>query len=129
MNSGEQVSINRVARRDDVKSPERKSPNPGGSKGGPAHREKIKERIRELEGEGMEHVAGGDKPEERVDTPGGEKGYRRPDITMDDNGTPYRENVGRQTKSRGPIFRERRAQNDIEQATGQCAFTAYNDCD
>ena len=90
------------------------------------HQDKIKGRIEELKGEGKGHVAGGDKPEERVDTPGGEKGSRRPDITMENpDGSKYRENVGRQNKDGSPVARERRAREDIERATGQCNFSPY----
>jgi len=104
-------------------------PNPNGSKGSKEHQDKIKDRIGELEEEGMEHVAGGDKTEETVSTPEGEKKTRRPDITMNDkDGEPYRENVGRETKEGEPVSRERKAKDDIEKATGQCAFSAYTPC-
>jgi hypothetical protein len=112
---------------EEASPPERAPPNPDGSKGGAAHQEKIKERIEALKGQGKTHDGGGDKPEERVDTPGGEKGSRRPDITMTNpDGSKYRENVGRQNQDGTPVARERRAQDDIRGATGQCAFTAYN---
>jgi uncharacterized protein RhaS with RHS repeats len=102
-------------------------PNPTGSKGGEAHQGKIEERIQELKDQGHSHVAGGDKPEETVDTSGGNKESRRPDITTrDPKGKPYRENVGRQNKDGTPVSRERKAQEDIQNATGQCAFTPYN---
>jgi hypothetical protein len=102
-------------------------PNPNGSKGGEAHQGKIKERVQELTDQGHTHVAGGDKPEETVDTSGGNKESRRRDITTrDPNGKPYRENVGRQNKDGTPVSRERKAQEDIQNATGQCAFTPCN---
>jgi len=102
-------------------------PNPNGSKGGEEHQGKIKERLQELKDQGHTHVAGGDKPEETVDTPGGNKESRRPDITTrDPNGKPYREQVGRQNKDGTPVSRERKALEDIQNATGQCAFTPYN---
>jgi len=102
-------------------------PNPNGSRGGEEHQDKIKERIGELVDQGHTHVAGGDKPEETVDTPGGNKESRRPDITTGDpNGKPYRENVGRQNQDGTAVSRERRALEDIRNATGQCAFTPYN---
>ena len=74
-------------------------------------------------------MAGGDKKEETVDTPGGNKESRRPDITtIDPDGNTYRENVGRQNQDGSPVSRERNALDDIRGATGQCAFSAYTPC-
>ena len=74
----------------------------------------------------MTHRAGGKKPEETVRTPGGNKESRRPDITMErEDGSVYRENVGRTNKDGTPVKRERDAQQDIEEATGQCGFSSY----
>jgi RHS repeat-associated protein len=102
-------------------------PNPNGSKGGEAHQGTIKERLKELKGKGHTHVAGGDKKEETIRTPAGKKKSRRPDITtIDPDGNPYRENVGRQNQNGTPVSRERKAQEDIKNETGQCAFTPYN---
>ncbi|MFG6488772.1 RHS repeat domain-containing protein [Roseateles sp. BYS78W] len=105
-------------------------PNPNGSKGGPEHQEKVAERAKVLRDEGHTiENGGGVKPEEIVQTPGGDKASRRPDITTTGpDGKPYRENIGRANKNGEPIARERRAQNDIKGATGQCAFTAYIPC-
>ncbi len=101
-------------------------PNPNGSRGSQEHQDKIKGRIEELKGEGKKHVAGGDKPEETVQTPGGTKESRRPDITMENpDGTRYRENVGRARQDGQPVSREQKAQDDIRGATGQCAFSSY----
>lgn len=106
---------------------EKGPPNPNGSRGSPAHQDKIRDRIGELEGQGHTHEAGGSKKEETVRTPGGHKESRRPDITTTDpSGKPYRENVGRQNQDGTPSSRERKAQEDIQNATGQCAFTPYN---
>ena len=72
------------------------------------HNKKIQERIVELEGLGYEHVNGGDLPERVVRTPSGQKGSRRPDITMRaPDGTLYDENVDSQGGSIGtmPAFR------------------------
>ena len=106
----------------------KKAPNPHGSRGGPEHRKKIGERIRELEREGHKHVGGGSKKEKVVKTPHGCKTCRRPDITTrTPDGDIYRENVGRSTKGGGPVARERRALDDIEQATGQRpGYTPYD---
>ena len=105
-------------------------PSPNGSRGSKEHQEKINQRIGELQDQGMRHVAGGSKPEETVRTPGGEKGSRRPDLTMEDptDGSRYRENVGRAKQDGQPVARERRAQDDIQKATGQCGFSSYTPC-
>ena len=110
---------------DTKKSP----PNPNGSRGSQEHQDKIKERIQELKDQGHAHEAGGSEKEETVRTPGGNKESRRPDITTTDpEGKPYRENVGRANKDGSPVSREKKAQQDIQNATGQCKFTAYNKC-
>jgi hypothetical protein len=41
------------------------------------------------------------------------------------NGKPYRENVGLENKNGTPTGREEKARQDIENVTGQCAFTSY----
>jgi len=104
------------------------APNPHGSRGGPAHRGAIERRIDELRAEGHEHVGGGSLPEEVIPTPGGCKTCRRPDITTRaPDGSTYRENVGRSTRSGDPIGRERRALDDIEAATGtRPGYTPYD---
>jgi hypothetical protein len=103
-------------------------PNPYGSRGGPAHRAKIQERIDALKRDGHEHIGGGDLPEEVIPTPGGEKSYRRPDITTNaPDGSVYRENVGRSNSDGSPIARERRSLDDIESATGsRPGYTPYD---
>jgi RHS repeat-associated protein len=105
-------------------------PNPNGSKGSKEHQDKIKDRARELSDEGHTlEAGGGEKPEETVRTPGGNKESRRPDITTTDpNGNPYRENVGRRNQDGTPVSRERKAQEDIKNATGQCGFSSYTPC-
>jgi hypothetical protein len=102
-------------------------PNPKGSRGS-QEQDKIKDRIGELEDQGHTDEACGGKKEETVRTPGGDNESRRPDVnTTDPNGKPYRENVGRDNKNGTPVSRGKEAQEDIQGATGQCAFTAY-DC-
>jgi RHS repeat-associated protein len=105
---------------------ERRGPNPHGSRGGPAHRGTIDRRIGELENEGYEHIGGGDLPEEYIRLANGRG--RRPDITMrNPDGSRYRENVGRTTQRGQPVARERRALDDLEQATGtRPSFTPYD---
>jgi len=77
---------------------------------------------------GYRLIAGGDKPEETIRTPGGNKSSRSPDITMETpDGTIHRENVGRSTKSGDPVARERKALDDIEKATGKrSSYTPYD---
>jgi hypothetical protein len=106
----------------------RSPPNPHGSRGGPAHQEAVKRRIKELEAEGHEHLAGGSKLEEVIETRGGSKSSRRPDITTRaPDGSIYRENVGRSTAKGEPVARERRALDDVEAKTGQRpGYTAYD---
>ena len=92
------------------------------------HNEKIGQRVKELKDQGHTQTHGGDKTEEVIQTPGGTKSSRRPDITTQDpSGNVYRENVGK-TKSDGtPVSREVDALNDIEDATGQRpVFTPYD---
>ena len=101
-------------------------PNPDGSRGGREHQQRIRERIETLEDQDYEHIGGGDRTEETVRTPGGDREARRPDITMRrPDGTTHRENVGVQNRDGRPVSRERRAQEDIRNATGQCQFTPY----
>lgn len=106
----------------------KKVPNPHGSRGGPAHTSTTERRIKELKEAGHEHLAGGKLPEEVIQTPGGCKSCRRPDITTRaPDGTVYRENVGRSTGSGNPIAREQRALNDINAATGRrTGYTPYD---
>lgn len=83
------------------------------------HNETITRRIQELKDEGMVHRAGGDLPEEVIETPGGIKSARRPDLTMErPDGSLYRENVGNTCADGTPIKREREALNDLEEALG-----------
>lgn len=104
-----------------------KAPNPYGSRGGPKHQDTVNKRINELEAGGHTHVGGGSKPEITVRTPKGQK--RRPDITTTDpQGNIYHENVGRTNKNGDPVARERRALDDIEQATGRRpGYTPYDE--
>lgn len=103
-------------------------PNRYGSRGGPAHTSTIERRIDELKRQGHEHLAGGKRKEELIPTPGGCKSCPRPDITTrSPDGTIYRENVGRSTRNGDPVARERRALDDIGNATGQRpGYTSYD---
>ena len=105
-----------------------KVPNQYGSRGGPAHTGTIDRRIRELRDQGYKHLNGGNLKEEVIRTPGGHKSSRRPDITMEaSDGSIYRENIGRSTRTGSPISRERKALDDIEAVTGsRPGFTPYD---
>lgn len=94
--------------------------NPYGRHGAPDHQEKVRERTAELEGQGYSRPEGVDAGKERaVDTTGGYKDKRFPDITMEGpNGEPYYENVYRPTPGGEIPLRERQAAEDIEAATG-----------
>ena len=78
-------------------------------------------------------IAGGQldeyKPEGAINTPGGAKGSRRPDILVQrDDGSMYGINVGLQSKRTGaPIKREAEAINDLEQYGNlEMHFVPYN---
>lgn len=126
------VVSNEGAPKEGDKSEENKkpAPNPNGRSGSEKHQEKIAERAKALQEQGYTIEGGGGiKPEETIQTPGGDKTRRSPDITATDpNGKPYRENIGRENKNGTPVSRERKALKDIIDATGQCAFTAYTPC-
>jgi RHS repeat-associated protein len=108
-------------------------PNPGGSRGGPAHRQKIDDRIDELLEQGYTDPEGGTWGKERtiIIPEGGTKTMRRPDITMvDPEGNLYFENVGRSKRDGSPIAREVKALDDIELATGiRPVYTPYDRCE
>ena len=93
--------------------PVRRIPNPHGSLGGPAHRDKVQQVANELERRGFKITGGGGRmPEERLPVPGRRAG-RRPDITAEKDGRTVRVQVGKQTKGGGPVARERDALGDI----------------
>lgn len=103
-------------------------PGRPGSRGGPAHQATVDRRIQELKDQGHDLVGGGPETETTIQTPGGSKSRRRPDIhTTDPDGNDYYENVGRANQDGSPVARERRALDDIENATGtRPKFTPYN---
>jgi len=106
------------------KSSDKKVPNPNGKKGGPEHQAKVDEVVKDVESRGLRAVK-----EHAVPTPGGEKGKRFVDVAgKDANGVVEMHQVGKQTQGGQPVARERRAINDIENATGQAPeFHPYND--
>jgi len=103
-------------------------PSPNGRRGGPEHQRVVKERIEELQARGHTHTHGGSEPEEFIKAQNGARRHRSPDITMTaPDGSTYRANVGRATKSGKPVARERRALDDIERSKGaRPDFIPYN---
>lgn len=101
-------------------------PNPHGRVGGPAHQGKVQEVAAGVEGRGLEASR-----ELKVSTPGGEKGTRYVDVAGKNPQTGEvveMHQVGRQTGSGQPVARERRAMDDIENATGKRPeFHPYNE--
>jgi RHS repeat-associated protein len=92
------------------------------------HNQTIDRRIKELQDQGYEHLGGGTKSEWVIDTPGGTKSSRRPDITMRaPDGTIYHENVGRTYAGGSPYAREVSALDDLEGPLGfRPTFTPYD---
>lgn len=102
----------------------KKVPNPDGKKGGKAHQDKVTEVEKDMETRGLET-----KKEVEVKTPGGNKKKRYVDIEGIDPKTGKKEQVqvGKQNKDGTPVSRERKALDDIEQATGsRPEFKPYN---
>lgn len=93
---------------------DKKVTNPDGSKGGPEHQGKVNEVEKDMQSRGLET-----QREVKVETPNGEKSYRKVDVVGTDPATGAKEqvNVGRQNKNGTPVARERRAQADIQNAT------------
>ncbi|RZN46095.1 RHS repeat-associated core domain-containing protein, partial [Escherichia sp. E13S3] len=112
-----------------ARSGKKRGPKTGGR--GP-HNRTIMRRIKELKsilGKGWKHTAGGNKKEDYIPTPGGNKEARRPDITFTNSKTQekYYENVGKNNAKNEPIKREREAIDDLENETGSTVnFTPYN---
>jgi hypothetical protein len=76
-----------------------------------------------------EVIAGGQiLPERAIDTPGGKKTKRRPDVLVKRrDGSLYGINVGKQSKRTGaPIKREAEAIDDLEMAGIEMHFVPYN---
>ena len=103
----------------------KKVPNPNGKKGGPDH-QKVNEQVaRDIESRG--NIA---QPEEKVNTPKGDKTYRYADQAEKDPNTgeviKYHQ-VGKQNKNGTPVSREKKAADDIQKATGKpVEFHPYN---
>ncbi len=104
------------------------NPKRPGCKGGPKHRDKIKEVIEQKKALGHAHKGGGNKKEVVIPIDNSEKAYRRGDATfVRPDGIEYHVQVGRQTKAGDPIARERRAKIDIESMGKKVEFVPYNE--
>jgi len=99
-------------------------PNPFGKKGGPEHQAKVEEVQNDIESRGLEA-----QKEKKIETPGGNKDTRYADVVAKDSKGNVVEvhQVGRQTQEGLPVSRERKAIQDIGNATGQTPqFHPYN---
>ncbi|MGH3840212.1 MAG: RHS repeat-associated core domain-containing protein [Pseudonocardiaceae bacterium] len=93
------------------------------------HNKTIQQRADELETQGYTQIRHrGEGGEVTIDTTGGAKMRRRPDIAATaPDGSTYYEQVGRVNKSGQPVPREISAMDDLERATGvRPVFTPYN---
>lgn len=107
------------------KMPLKKVPSPNGKKGGSAHQQKVSQSIDNLKDEGFDVIETG----VMVKTPGGNKGKRFIDVrgTNSKTGETKDIQVGRKNKRGDAVSRERRALDDIENATGnRPEFVPYN---
>jgi RHS repeat-associated protein len=93
-----------------AQSGDKNVPNPNGTKGAPDHQQTVREEAEKMGGE----------PEQRVETPGGEKGSRVIDAAKRDENGKVTEatQVIRPNKNGTPPAREVRAAADIQRATG-----------
>jgi hypothetical protein len=101
-----------------------KVPNPNGKKGSTAHQQKVSEVEKTLQDDGYET-----QREVKVNTPRGEKRSRFIDVQgkKPQSGEMKSVQVGKQNKNGTPVSRERKAINDIQDATGHKPdFVPYN---
>ena len=102
-----------------------KVPNPYGKTGGPLHQSKIAEVEEGLKAEGFTQI----RNEVKVNTPNGSKTRRFVDVEGTNPITKEvrQVQVGKQNQNGTPVSRERKALDDIEQATGtRPEFVPYN---
>ena len=110
---------------DDKIDDAKKVPNPNGKKGGPEHQKKMDEVAEDLKKEGYDQV----NKEVKVETPGGTKDKRYIDVqgTNTTTGSTKQVQVGKQNKNGTPVSREKKALDDVENATGtRPTFVPYN---
>jgi RHS repeat-associated protein len=111
--------------RDKIRKDGQPYAQPGPKQGG-LHDQKIQEIIDQYSAPDYRHVGGGNKPEIYVPTPGGEKPFRRADITFQDpKGDNFHFNVGKSNLRGDPIIRERNALEDIRREGEQIQFRRY----
>ncbi|MCK4660487.1 MAG: hypothetical protein KAV82_13275 [Phycisphaerae bacterium] len=103
-----------------------RSPATGaGRLGGPAHRAKVEQVVRELKRRGWTIIGGGGiEPEKLIKVSWRARG-RFSDITAEKGGRILRIQVGRQTKGGLPVARERRALQDIRSVQGAGEHTIF----
>ena len=91
------------------------------------HNKKIRAVIRAEKRKGLEHIGGGTKTEITIQTPGGNRPYRRADASFRDpkTGEVFHHNVGLKTKKGRPIARERKALDDVHGAGEKMEFHEY----
>ena len=95
-------------------------PNPGGRKGGEAHRSMVQTIKSQLEKLGFEV-----SEEYRVNTPGGHKNVRYVDLYASNGQDAFGVQVGRMTQGGMPVARECRALGDLACANLYVVFVAY----
>ena len=100
-------------------------PNPNGKNGGPDHQAKVNESEQELKDQGYSETS----REVHVKTPGGNKSSRFIDVQgkNPNTGDVKQVQVGKQNKDGSPVSRERKALDDVQNATGKRPdFKPYN---
>lgn len=115
---------NLVNRNGRVNASSSNPPNPNGKKGGQAHQDKVNEVEADMKKRGMTTDR-----EVKVKTPGGNKQSRYIDVegTNPKTGAKEQVQVGKKNKNGTPVSRERKAMNDVQNATGnRPKFVPYN---
>ena len=103
---------------------DKKVPNPNGKNGGEAHQKTIDKEEAKMKQEGFET-----QREVMVKTPNGEKSKRFIDLQGKNpkTGQVKQVQVGKQNKNGTPVSRERKAMDDVQNATGKRPeFVPYN---
>lgn len=116
---------NKAVEKTTEKSSDKKVPNPNGKNGGEAHQKTIDKQEAKMKKEGFTET----KREVKVNTPNGEKSKRYIDLEGKNpkTGEVRQIQVGKQNKNGTPVARERRAIDDIKEATGvKPVFVPYN---
>jgi hypothetical protein len=74
-----------------------------------------------------DNAADGGGSERRVDTKGGKKDYRYPEIeSTDRSGKKHYHNIGKTNKNGAPPKRERDALDDLQKTGNNTTYTPYN---